>query len=230
MPTHLAPTQFNISTPATYNSDNDMSSSQDEDEEEDGSDLGNLDRQILQTLQDSGLLDIDAIGEIDPELVDQFSSLDSQKPPLPISFPPLSSIQVPGLSCTVSDDVVIGPLDPNGPTTSFTNFSPEPLPRSEIYGALKISPITLFSPPVDAADYRLAHSTTTLSPMQTFEPRFGFSASNPRTSLPCSPFSWLYWFVDSRGKARWLRRDWRQQKHGIQGQGEGKISQVNVHR
>jgi len=104
----FSPTQFNISTPATYDTDNDMSSSQDDDDDEDAPDLGNIDRQIL---QDPGLLDIDAIGEIDPELVDQFPSLDSQKPPLPIPFPPLSSIQVPGLSCTVSDDVIIGPLD-----------------------------------------------------------------------------------------------------------------------
>lgn len=107
----FSPTQFNISTPATYDADNDMSSSQDDDEEDDAPNLDGIDHQILQTLQDPGLLDIDAIGEIDPELVDQLSSLDSQKPPLPIPFPPLSSIQVPGLSCTVSDDVVIGPVD-----------------------------------------------------------------------------------------------------------------------
>jgi hypothetical protein len=88
-----------------------MSSSQEDEEEEDAPNLDDIDRQILQTLQDPGLLDIDAIGEIDPELVDQFPSLDSQKPPLPIPFPPLSSIQVPGLDCTVSDDVVIGPID-----------------------------------------------------------------------------------------------------------------------
>jgi len=103
-------TQFNISTPATYHADNDMSSSQEDDEDDDLPNLDDIDHQILQTLQDPGLLDIDAIGEIDPELVDQFSCLDSQKPPLPIPFPPLSSIQVPGLDCTVSDDVVIGPV------------------------------------------------------------------------------------------------------------------------
>lgn len=105
------PTQFNISTPATYDADADMSFSQEDDEEEDATNLDDIDRQILQTLQDPGLLDIDAIGEIDPELVDQFPSLDSQRPPLPIPFPPLSSIQVPGLDCAVSDDVVIGPVD-----------------------------------------------------------------------------------------------------------------------
>ena len=88
-----------------------MSFSQEDDEEEDPPNLDDIDRQILQTLQDPGLLDIDAIGEIDPELVDQFSPFDSQKLPLPIPFPPLSSIQVPGLNCTVSDDVVIGPVD-----------------------------------------------------------------------------------------------------------------------
>ena len=109
--TLFSPTQFNISTPATYDADNDMSLSQDDDEEEDVPNIEDIDRQILQTLQDPGLLDIDAIGEIDPELVDQFSSLDSQKPPLPIPFPSLSSIQVPGLDCAVSDDVVIGPIN-----------------------------------------------------------------------------------------------------------------------
>ena len=105
------PTQFNISTPATYDTDADMSLSQEDDEEEDATNLDDIDRQILQTLQDPGLLDIDAIGEIDPELVDQFPPFDSQKPPLPIPFPPLSSVQIPGLDCTVSDDVVIGPID-----------------------------------------------------------------------------------------------------------------------
>ena len=88
-----------------------MSFSHEDDEEEDATNLDDIDRQILQTLQDPGLLDIDAIGEIDPELVDQFPSFDSQRPPLPTPFPPLSSIQVPGLDCTVSDDVVIGPID-----------------------------------------------------------------------------------------------------------------------
>ena len=107
----LFPTQFNISTPATYDTDVDMSFSQEDDEEEDVVNLDDIDRQILQTLQDPGLLDIDAIGEIDPEIVDQFPSFDSQKPPLPIPFPSLSSIQVPGLDCAISDDVVIGPID-----------------------------------------------------------------------------------------------------------------------
>lgn len=105
-----SPTQFSISTPATYDTDPDTFV-QEDDDEEDAANLDDIDNQLLQTLQDPGLLDIDAIGEIDPELVDHFSSLDSQKPPLPIPFPPLSSIQVPGLDCTVSDDVVIGPVD-----------------------------------------------------------------------------------------------------------------------
>ena len=118
----FSPTQFNISTPATYDADNDMSSSQEDDDEEDPPNLGDIDHQILQTLEDPGLLDIDAIGEIDPELVDQFSSLDSHKPPLPIPFPPLSSIQVPGLGCTVSDDVVIGPVDSKLSRGSRTRF------------------------------------------------------------------------------------------------------------
>jgi hypothetical protein len=108
---YFSPTQFNISTPATYDADADMSFSQEDDEEDDAPNIDDIDNQILQTLQDPGLLDIDAIGEIDPELVDQFSSFDSQKPPLPIPFPPLSSIQVPGLDCAVSDDVVIGPIN-----------------------------------------------------------------------------------------------------------------------
>ena len=106
-----SPTQFSISTPATYDTEVDLSSIQDDDDEEDTANLDDIDHQILQTLQDPGLLDIDAIGEIDPELVDQFSPLDSPKPPLPIPFPLLSSIQVPGLECTVSDDVVIGPIN-----------------------------------------------------------------------------------------------------------------------
>lgn len=109
--TFSSPTQFNISTPATYHTNADISFTQEDDDDEDATNLDDIDRQILQTLQDPGLLDIDAIGEIDPELVDPFSSLDSQKPPLPIPFPPLSSIQVPGLDCTVSDDVVIGPVN-----------------------------------------------------------------------------------------------------------------------
>ncbi|KAF9650227.1 hypothetical protein BDM02DRAFT_3112475 [Thelephora ganbajun] len=106
-----SPTHFDISTPATYDTGTDISFSQEDDEEEDVTNLDDIDRQILQTLQDPGLLDVDAIGEIDPELVDQFSSFDSQKPSLPIPFPPLSSIQVPGLDCAVSDDVVIGPIN-----------------------------------------------------------------------------------------------------------------------
>lgn len=106
-----SPTQFNISTPATYDTDPDISFVQEDDDEEDATNVDDIDHQILQTLQDPGLLDIDAIGEIDPELVDPFSSLDPPKPPLPIPFPPLASIQVPGLDCAVSDDVVIGPVD-----------------------------------------------------------------------------------------------------------------------
>ena len=106
-----SPTQFNISTPATYDTDADISFAQEDDDEEDATNLDDIDHHILQTLQDPGLLDIDAIGEIDPELVDQFPSLDSPKPPLPVPVPPLSSIQVLGLECTVSDDVVIGPIN-----------------------------------------------------------------------------------------------------------------------
>ncbi|KAF9790295.1 hypothetical protein BJ322DRAFT_1207869 [Thelephora terrestris] len=109
--TFSSPTQFSISTPSTYDTDADISFAQEDDDDEDLTNLDDIDNQLLQTLQDPGLLDIDAIGEIDPELVDQFPSLDSQKPPLPIPFPPLSSIQVPGLDCTVSDDVVIGPIN-----------------------------------------------------------------------------------------------------------------------
>lgn len=106
-----SPTQFNISTPATYDTDPDLSFAQEDDDEEEPSNLEDIDHRILQTLHDPGLLDIDAIGEIDPELIDHFPSLDSQNPPVPIPFPPLSSIQVPGLDCTVSDDVVIGPIN-----------------------------------------------------------------------------------------------------------------------
>ena len=57
-----SPTQLNISTPATYNTNANISFTQEDDNAEDATNLGDVDRQGLQTL-----LDIDSLGSIRSE-------------------------------------------------------------------------------------------------------------------------------------------------------------------
>jgi hypothetical protein len=119
---------FRISTPSSFG---DVEMYDDDDDEEE--DLDDIDEEILRTIEDElnaddGMLDVDAEGELDPDHIPSLEPgaiapdpeppflpkatvLSPRYPPIPLPFPRLDSLFVPGIGHALSDDVRIGPFE-----------------------------------------------------------------------------------------------------------------------